>query len=248
MNRYWRQKRMAASYATARAASSGEAPGRGAGRALLTGLLLLTAFLLLCDALAATNARVLADNELRIGGILLDRTNRSIRFSAVVNMREETVEYVLVHRTGKTHESILACDTRPQDVHVAMLLLGAQPVTTNQFGPDNRAQPQGSAVVIEAAWTNAGQRVVRRAEELVWDKNKQAALSTGPWIYNGSHFGEGAFVAQRDGSIISIHIDPGALISNPRPGREDDDLHRPNTSILPPIGTPVEVTIRLQTK
>ena len=70
-------------------------------------------------------------------------------------------------------------------------------------------------------------------------------VPTTAWIYNGSNFSEDAFTAERDGSILSLHIDPDALINNARPGRTNDDLHLPNSAKLPPLGTPVEITIRL---
>ena len=83
-------------------------------------------------------------------------------------------------------------------------------------------------------------------EDLVLNRETKATATRGPWIYNGSNFSEGAFTAERDGSIISIHIDADALINNPRPGRENDDLHVPNAAKLPPLGTAVEIRIHLE--
>jgi len=53
------------------------------------------------------------------------------------------------------------------------------------------------------------------------------------------------FMAQMDGSIISIHTDPVALVNNPRKGRENDDLQHVNTPVLPPSGVVVQVEIKL---
>ena len=83
-------------------------------------------------------------------------------------------------------------------------------------------------------------------EDVVLNKETTNTLARGAWIYNGSNFSEGMFTAQRDGSIVSIRIDPDALINNPRPGRENDDLYRPHAEKLPPIGTAVVITIRLK--
>jgi hypothetical protein len=57
--------------------------------------------------------------------------------------------------------------------------------------------------------------------------------------------GEGSFAAQRDGSIVSVILDPAALINNPRPGRENDDLWIPNEKLLPPPDTSLTVLIRI---
>jgi hypothetical protein len=129
---------------------------------------------------------------------------------------------------------------------MALLLLGVKPVMTNSFGANGKALPVGDKVSIEVAWTNDGARVVCPMEDLVLNRETKQTLTRGPWIYNGSNFSEGAFTAQRDGSIISIHVDPDALINNPRPGRENDDLHAPNAAKLPSLGATVEITIRLE--
>ena len=209
---------------------------------------------LLCLLLAAnftagaeTNApvRSLGAGRFAVGLVTLDKTNRTVSFSASVNLREETIEYVVVHKSGKTHESIFRTDARPQDLHVAMLLLDARPVMTNVFGTDGLALPRGDAVNVEVSWTNKGARVNCPVEDLVLNKESKQPMSRGRWIYNGSNFSEGMFTAERDGSIISTHIDPDALINNPWPGRENDDLYKPNTDKLPPIGTPVEIIFRL---
>ena len=118
---------------------------------------------LLCLLLAAnftagaeTNApvRSLGAGRFAVGLVTLDKTNRTVSFSASVNLREETIEYVVVHKSGKTHESIFRTDARPQDLHVAMLLLDARPVMTNVFGTDGLALPRGDAVNVEVSWTN----------------------------------------------------------------------------------------------
>jgi len=204
----------------------------------------------LCVALITVHAetnvpvRALGGGVFQIGLVRLDKSFATISFPAAVNLREETVEYAVVHKTGKTHESIFRTEACSQDIHVAALLLGWKPVMTNWFGADGKALPLGEKVLVEVSWTNGSARVQYAMEDLIWDREAKKTVSRGNWIYNGSNFSEGAFTAQRDGSIISIHIDADALINNPGPGRENDDLHVPHAEKLPPLGTPVEITIR----
>jgi hypothetical protein len=195
----------------------------------------------------ATNApvRSLGPGLYAVGLVRLNSRTRTLTFPATVNLREETVEYALVHKTGKTHESIFRTDARPMDLQVALLLLGLKARMTNSFGADGKSPPVGDKVWVEVGWTNQDERVSCPIEDLVWDRTNRIPLRRGEWIYHGSNFSEGLFTAQRDGSILSIHIDPDALINNPRPGRENDDRYVPNTAKLPPIGTPVEITLRL---
>jgi hypothetical protein len=70
-------------------------------------------------------------------------------------------------------------------------------------------------------------------------------MSRGDWVYNGSRVVEGTFLARRDGSLVAIISDPDALINNPRPGRDDDEIWRVNDKLTPPAGTPVQITIEL---
>jgi hypothetical protein len=192
-----------------------------------------------------SGVRALGDGLFQVGLVRLDKNSRRIVFPAIVNLRDETIEYALVHKLGKTHESIFSTEARPQDIHVALLLLGVKPAMTNSFGPDGQAPPLGDKASVQVSWTNQGVRADCALEDLVLNRETKKTLGRGEWIYNGSNFSEGAFTAQRDGSIISIHIDPDALINNPRPGRENDDLHTPNAAKLPPLGARVEISIRL---
>jgi hypothetical protein len=193
------------------------------------------------------SVRATAPGRFQIGNVSLDKTNRTVSFPAAVNMREADlpVEYAVVHHRGKTHESILRTETRPHDIQMALLLLGAQPTMTNSFGASGKEVPTGERITIEVVWTNDGRAMRCALEDLVTNKETSQTMTHGEWIFNGSNFSEGVFNAERDGSIVSIHIDPGALINNPRPGRENDDLHVPNPTKLPPVGHPVEVRFKL---
>ncbi len=192
--------------------------------------------------------RPLGAGVFQLGGLRLNKVERSISFEAVANIVSElAVEYAVVHKIGKTHETMFRTDTRAQDIHVAMLLLGVKPAMTNAFPEDLTVTPPGDPVTVEVSWKERGKLIRHPLEELILNRSTGKPLRRGVWIYNGSNFSEGMFTAQRDGSLISIHIDPDALINNPRPGRDNDDLHEPNTKLLPATGTPVEFTIRLGT-
>jgi hypothetical protein len=187
----------------------------------------------------------LGDGVFQIGTVKLNKRERAVSFDALPNITSELpVEYAVVHRVGKTHESLFRTEARAQDIHVAMLLLGAKPAMTNVFPEDLKLPPPGDRVTLEASWKLDGKSIRHPLEELIIDRQTGKPMSRGVWYYNGSNFSEGSFTAQRDGSIISIHIDPDALINNPRPGRDNDDLHIPNSALLPPLGTTVQITIR----
>ena len=105
--------------------------------------------------------------------------------------------------------------------------------------------PELSAVTVAASWQIEGQTHRHAFSELIGLAEAEPGvikrvLDPGPWFYNGSRILEGGeFVAQQGGSIVSLIFDPDALVNNPHPDRDNDDLHFPNTSRLPPVGTAV---------
>ena len=197
-------------------------------------------------ASAATNAPLVqvGPGLFKIGQVSLDQNRRTVRFPAMVNLREGNIEYVIVTTAGKTHESIFKTEAQPYHVQLALLLLGAKG-TTNALPEDPAKALPGTPTIIEITWDNEGRPQRFRAEEFVQDRRRQAAMTRGGWVYTGSRIREDGFAAQVDGSIISLITDRDALINNPRPGREDDDnwLVRPDR--LPALGSVVGVTIRL---
>jgi len=168
-------------------------------------------------------------------------------FPAFVNMREGALEYLLVTTYGKTHESLLRTDVEPQQVHVAMLLLGGRGAGTNEVPADPSNLIPGDRITIEVLWKKKSKEYHARAETFVRDRKKKAPMSDGVWIYNGSRMREEGFAAQMDGSIVSLITDADALVNNPRPGREDDDNWLAKGSRLPEFNEPVRVQITIAT-
>lgn len=141
---------------------------------------------------------------------------------------------------GKTHESLLVTEALPRDIHLGCLLLG---------GGGAAGKPPAE-VKIEASWqTNGPEKRLPLEDLIAFAKDhpqggQGANLAPGPWTYSGSKIDAAGFVASREGSIISLIHDDTALVNNPRPGHEDDTLHIPGRRVLPPIGTPVRLTLR----
>ncbi len=198
----------------------------------------------MAEEIPATGAAAAAGSPV-LGKVVLDRARRAVAFPAVVNQRSGLVEYVLVTEQGKTHESVLRTEAAPRDIHVALLLLNARPASSPVFPDDPAAPLPGVPVRIEASWVEDGREVRRPLEDLVITTNRGDRLVRGPWAYTGSYVSRGTFVAQEEGSIVALQVDPSALINNPRPGRENDELHHVNPQALPAGDQAVTVTIRV---
>src|SRR3989442_9675353 len=76
-------------------------------------------------ALPTDRVRQLGPSLFQVGAVRIDREQRTLRFPALVNLREGNLEYLLVTSFGKTHESLLRTEVRPFQLQVALLLLGA---------------------------------------------------------------------------------------------------------------------------
>lgn len=216
------------------------------------------ALMIVCGSCLAGNAASPLEgpgNFVRIGGVTLNKHERSVTFAAAVSMNEGLVEYALVVETGKAHESLLVTKTKPFDVHLAMLLLGVKPTREiDDAPPDHLTNASlekmdgltGDPVEITVAWKQGETARQAPLEEFISDKETKAAMAQGPWIYTGSALYKKRFLAQTEGSIIALVIDPSALINNPRPGNRDDSIWMVQTKKTPPVGTPVEVTIKFR--
>lgn len=194
----------------------------------------------------------LGAGRLAIGCLTLDRNARSITIPASVNMVDGAIEYVLVGHKGKAHESIFTTDATARDIHLAALLLGMKPAA--DLGPENAAArvQQGSAVIATVEWDRNGppERIYLNEAIHLSDPTSGKTtntLASGAWLYNGSRIlPDGAFAASQQESIISIIRDDDALINNPNASRDNDEIHTPNTSLLPLKGHPVRIILELR--
>jgi hypothetical protein len=186
----------------------------------------------------------------RIGKVLVDTRARTVIVPAWVNMHAGMLEYALVTRSGKTHESLLATDVRPRDVHAACLLLHAKPAPV-QGDPDTAALlPAGSAVGIELEWEQGNE--TNRAPLSSWvtvvgeaPERATRPLAPGPWLFNGSLLDQDGYAADVEGSIISLIRDPVAVINNPRADRDQDEWHLASEKAVPEPPAAVRVVLKI---
>ncbi|MEI7728395.1 MAG: YdjY domain-containing protein [Verrucomicrobiota bacterium] len=195
-----------------------------------------------------TNSRVrqVGPGTYQVGIVKLEKAKNTITFPAQINMREGIVEYALVSSQGKLHESVLQTEAEPYHIHVAMLLLGAKGSPKELREEDFLRNIPGDKVTIQVAWKVDGVEKNAPLESWILDKILEKPMKAGEWTYNGSRTVEAVFLAQRERSIIALIADPDALVNNPRTYREKDDNWTGNPEACPPVGTPVQVSIKIQ--
>jgi hypothetical protein len=196
----------------------------------------------------------LGGSRYRIGLIEFDKATRVVSIPAVVNMNKGLVEYLLVHESGKVHESLFSTKVRPMEFNVAVLLLDWKPSATffDYTEPERGGVPVKGAthrvensMTIHVRWKDEkGKEQTVRIEEWLHNLDKKAHISEGPFIYTGSRImPDGSFLAQDTGSIVALMVDPASIVNNPREGNEFDDIWVPDPAV-PAKGTAVTIELR----
>ncbi|NQX00480.1 hypothetical protein HQ447_07450 [bacterium] len=203
----------------------------------------------------APSVKKLDATRYQIGGVEFDRKTREIRFPTQVNMTEGLLEYLIVHQKGKVHEALLTTTISPTDLNLAFTLLRYSPShelypLPNETGGTSDNYPvvaddvkAAARVTLEVEWTDAGK--LRRIPVNEWIQHavKSTAMPAGPWIYGGSDFHEGKFIAETSGDVAGIFLAMSALLNYPGNDRDDDTVWTPFPKRVPPEGTNVTVII-----
>lgn len=184
----------------------------------------------------------------QLGQVRLDKNTRIIQFPGTINMTQGLIEYVVVHGSGKIHESLVKTEAEPYHVHLAVLLLSNKNArsATPLAPPSPTAISSKLNVRIWLTWKQNNEELRFPAEDLILNLRTKKTMDRGPWRYIGSRLIDGTFLAQRDGSLIAVIDDPDALVDNARPGSEDDENWQIENARLPNAGTPVAISIQLE--
>lgn len=183
--------------------------------------------------------------KFQIGKVILDSRKREVSFPAQVNLRDALIEYAIVGKTGKRHESLLMTEADPVHIHLAMLLLGTKIPPRKSKNKDNPLPP-GQSIDILISWQQNGKEQTVRLEDWIIVGENKLPAGKGKWIYNGARIENGQFTASSDQSIVALILDIHALVNNPRTGNENDEIWFPNETQIPAINTKVQVTFQLE--
>ena len=183
----------------------------------------------------------------RVGAVTLDANKKQISLPVAINMNEGPLEYLVVTGKGKTHESLLVTHAEPFHIKVAMLLLNCKGSDGRLIPEDDEKPIPGEQVKVELHWKEEGQQKKSALERFVQRVDKKK-VTEGPFVFNGSRVFQGTFLAQRDGSVVSLITDNAALFNNPRLGRDDDEIWRPQAKGLPPLDSNGTLVIKILKK
>jgi hypothetical protein len=192
---------------------------------------------------AQSQFKELSPNVYQIGSVILDRSRSLVQLPGRTRLHSGFLEYLATGVLGKVHETLLTLDVDAVHLQTALIGLGLEPKNNLRTQGDART-PEGDPVDIWVSWTRDGKEVNQRAEALVYDIARRQPMPTTHWVFTGSRFQGAIFRAEATHSLIALYRDPDAILNHPLAEGSDDQAFRPNVAALPPIGTPVTVTIK----
>jgi hypothetical protein len=207
-------------------------------------------------------------DQLKEKGVTLDVAAGTVAFDAEVLVTNDFLEYLLIGRTGKSHEALFRTQIKASTLKAGLMALGFQdgknasykekdPQPTEEeirkgVDPVEVIPPKGMRVYIYAEWKgDKGEPVRYRAEDLWIDVRSEQKIAGIQWIFFGGRMatiyrGEPPmFVADLEENLISTcyMLPDNHLITAEHKDARDDKSWWPNAKVLPARGTPVRLIL-----
>lgn len=193
------------------------------------------------------------DQHIKVGGILVDRLHKRVEIPSKVNLTKGILEYYMVASRGKLHESVLEMLAEPSHLHLALILAGFEPTRLGKKDPKtNRKEVlfAGSMLRVYLRWyaPELQREQWLPASEWLFDRSQDAPPSTVTYVFKGSQFFKGKYIADLDRSVIGL-IDDGSTVLHPtvdigNPYQGDSLGYEVYTNAIPTKGTAVTVVIQ----
>lgn len=207
------------------------------------------------EAEPASQLRDLGQGRYALGLVSFDENTRHLSFPAEVNLVEGILEYAIVHEKGKIHEALLMTKASPLHLNIALKLLHYQESpelfevldenyeSTGKFPEVSDERKTAARLQILVKWEKDGKKEEVSLNDLIYHTTTEKAMEPVPWIYQGSYIHENSFKAETSGDLAAIYITRSSLINFSGNDNTTDEPWIPNLKRVPPIGTPVTVTI-----
>jgi hypothetical protein len=185
--------------------------------------------------------------------------NKSVRVGIVaeVCLREGALEQFLCKKGTKEHEAIVRVDMDAEQVHLALLAIGAKPGTPTGFLDKNDqakyTPATGSKVRVNVHYTRDGKTYTHPAQEWIWDIKKKATIPH-DWVFAGSEFikdpdepDRKRYYAANSGDIFSISNFPYSTLEFPVQISKDEAqlTYEARTEKIPPLTSKVWLLLEL---
>jgi hypothetical protein len=149
----------------------------------------------------------------------VDPKQKRVVIEGEIVLRQGPLELLACLRQTKEHEAIIACDTKAEYVHAALLALGAEPGNPARFQPEF-TPARGTEIEITIEWKGPkGEKKSVDARE--WIKHAKTGKQLDyPWVFGGSGFWKDPMTGKLDyqadyGDFICVSNFPTAMLDLP---------------------------------
>jgi hypothetical protein len=181
--------------------------------------------------------------------VWLDTKRKAVVMDGEVCLREGQLEMFACPKGTKEHESIIAIDCLPEEVHAGLLAVGAKPGTPVKFDPEY-VPATGQVVDVFLLWKDAD-GTTKQGKAQDWIKHmKTGKPMESDFVFSGSGFWADEETGKRHyqangGDFICVSNFPTAMLDLPVKSSQAnaDLLFHANTEKIPPKGTKVRVVL-----
>ena len=181
--------------------------------------------------------------------VWLDTKRKAVVIDGKICLREGQLEMFACPKGTKEHESIVALNCLPEEVHAGLLALGAKPGTPVKFDPEYKPAT-GEVVDVYVLWKEAdGTSKEVRAQEMIKHAKTGKAMAY-DWIFAGSGFYKDEQTGRlhyqaNGGDFICVSNFPSATLDLPVASTDANGglLFHAFTENIPPKGTDVRVVL-----
>ncbi|WP_254513093.1 YdjY domain-containing protein [Anatilimnocola floriformis] len=181
--------------------------------------------------------------------VWIDTKRKAVVVDGKICLREGQLEMFACPKGTKEHESIVALNVLPEQVHAGLLAVGAKKGTPVSFDPQYKAAT-GDAIEIFVLWKDAdGKSHEVRAQEMIKNVKTGKAMDF-DWVFAGSGFFKDEQTGREHyqangGDFICVSNFPSATLDLPVPSTDANGglLFNAFTENIPPKGTEVRVIL-----
>ncbi|EHR70346.1 hypothetical protein BurJ1DRAFT_1478 [Burkholderiales bacterium JOSHI_001] len=190
----------------------------------------------------------LGNERFQIGSIVVDKRAGSFVVPGRVNVVNKPLEYLATSARGmKAYETLLELNARGSEFNLACILVGLERDPAGVAARSYRRVPQliGPRVRLSVAWTDAGQRRLLPAAQVLLNPEAGVDPATVEWAYVGAPASDarGRFTPDDTGTLIGFVHDPNTIIESVAPIGLGAYGSVRGHAMLPAPGTAVELIV-----
>ena len=163
---------------------------------------------------------------------------KALIIPAKINQSEGPIEFLLVHSSGKVHESVFATDIPVLEIAAAFALLGHESDTTNLEHPPSLTTLENYPEIEISIQKQGGEAWIPVTQYFSLADSLEN-LEKHPWVYTGSYFHRNNFMASIEGNLAAIYSNGSAIINMEHPQRLNDNVWLAEHAL--PKDTPVHL-------